>query len=187
MRTQTETLNPAPSDAHAAHTPRADRATCSKFRVRPGAALLALLIATTGAVGATSNAATPVISHVTTLHVGYLTIDRDTATGRVSGFPPRQKVTINAASYDADPTGTVRLARGRLHGLTRLELNFTDKNGYISTGIAALRHSGTGRRLTPSQLHGTAPQRTRPQTIKLTVLPVMYSPPPSRPKTHTKG
>jgi hypothetical protein len=185
MPTQTE--NPATPDEHAAQTPKADRATNLKFRVRPGAALLVLLIATAGAVGATSSAATPVISHVTTLHISYLTIDHNTATGRVSGFPPRQKVTINAASYDADPTGTVHLVKGRLNGLTRLELNFTDKNGYISTGTAALKHAGTGLTLTRSQLHGTTPQRTRPQTIKLTVLPVMYSPPPSRPKTHTKG
>jgi hypothetical protein len=145
-----------------------------------------LLIASAGAAGATSSAATPVISHVTTLHVGHLTIEHNTATGRVSGFPARQKVTINAASYDADPTGTVHLAKGRLNGLSRLELNFTDKNGYISTGTAALKHAGTGLAFTRAQLHGTTPQRTRPQTIKLTVLPVMYSPPPSRPEKHSK-
>jgi len=184
MPTQTGTLNPA---TPAAHTPNADRATNSKFRPRPGAALFLLLIATVGAAGATSNAATPVISHVTTLHVSYLTIDHDTATGTVSGFPVRQKVTINTASYNADPTGTVHLAKARLNGLTRLELNFTDKNGYISTGTAALKRASNGLALTRSQLHGTIPQRTRPQTIKLTVLPVMFSPPPNRPKKHTNG
>jgi hypothetical protein len=185
MPTQTTTLTPAPADTHAAHTPKGDRATSSKFRVLPGAALLALLIATVGAVGA-SSAPTPAISHVTKLHVSYLTIDRDTVTGRVSGFPPRQKVTINTASYDAGPTGTVHLAKGRLNGLTRLQLNFTDKNGYISTGAAALKHAGTGLALTRSERHGATPQRTMPQTIKLTVLPVMYSPPPNRPKHATK-
>src|SRR5476649_1845618 len=108
-----------------------------KLRVPPVAALLVLVIATAGAAEAASSAATPLIHHVTTLHVSYLTIDHDRATGTVSGFPPRQKVTINTASYDADPTGTVHLAKGRLNGLTRLELNFIDKNSYISTGTAA--------------------------------------------------
>jgi hypothetical protein len=170
MPSQTRTVNPA-----------------SKLRMRPPVALLMLLIATTGAAGATSNAATPVIHHITTLHVSHLTVDHDTATGRVSGFPPRQKVTINRASYDADAGGNVYLAKGRLNGISRIELNFTDKNGYVSTGTSALKHAGTGLTLTRSERHGTAPQATRPQTIKLTVLPVMFSPPPSRPKKHPKG
>ena len=186
MPAQTKTLNSATPDEHTAHTPKPDRATNSTLRVRPAAALLALLIATAGAVGATSNAATSVIPHVTTLRVSHLTIDHDTATGRVSGFPPRQKVTINTASYDADPNGTVHLTKGRLNGLNRLELNFTDTHGYISTGTAALKHANTGLTLTRTQLHGTTPQQTRPQTIKLTVLPVMFSPPPTLPKNHTK-
>jgi hypothetical protein len=169
MPTETRTLNPL------------------KLRVPPVAALLVLVIATAGAAEATSNAATPIIHHVTTLHVSYLTIAHDRATGTVSGFPPRQKVTINTASYNADPTGTVHLANGRLNGLTRLELNFIDKNSYISTGTAALKHATTGLKLTRSELHGTTPQRTKPQTIKLTVLPVMFSPPPNRPKKHGKG
>ena len=169
MLTRTRTLNPL------------------KLRVPPVAALLVLVIATAGAAEAASSAATPVIHHVTTLHVSYLTIDHDRATGRVSGFPPRQKVTINTASYNADPAGNVDLMKGRLHGLTRLELNFSDKNGYISTGTSALKHATTGLKLTRSELHGTTPQRTKPQTIKLTVLPVMFSPPPSRPKKRTKG
>jgi hypothetical protein len=184
MLTHTSTLNPDASDAHA---PKPDRAANLKLRVRPGAALLVLLIATVGAGGATSNAATPFVKHVTTLHVSYLTIAHDRATGRVSGFPPRQKVTINTSPYNADPTGTVYLKKGRLNGLTRLELNFTDKNGYISTGTAPLRHAGTGLTFTRAQLHGTTSQRTKPQTIKLIVLPVMFSPPPNRPKTPTKG
>ena len=163
MPTQTRTLNPATPDQHAARTPKANRAINVKLWVRPGAALLVLLIATAGAAGATSNAATPVIHHVTTLHVSHLTIDHDAATGRVSGFPPRQKVTINRASYDADPAGNVYLAKGRLNGLNRLELNFTDKNGYVSTGTAALKHASTGLTLTRSELHGTTLKEPGPR------------------------
>ena len=182
MPTQTKTPNHATPDEHTAHTPKLDRRTNSTLRLRPAAAIFVLLVATAGAVGAISNAATPVIPHVTTLRVSYLTIDHDTATGRVSGFPPRQKVTINTVSYAADPTGTVHLTKCPLNGLNRLELNFTDDHGYISTGTAALQHARSGLTLTRPQLHGTTPQRTRPETIKLTVLPVMFSPPPSRPK-----
>jgi len=181
MQTQTNVLNPSTPDEHNAHTPKADRATNSKLRLRPAAPLLVLLIATAGAVGATSNAATSVIPHVTTLHVGHLTIDHDAATGRVSGFPPRQKVVVNAVSYDADPTGTLDLTKAHLHGLNRIELNFTDARGYISTGTAALKHANTGLILTRSQVEGTTPQQTRPETIKLIVLPVMFSPPPRPP------
>jgi hypothetical protein len=186
MQTQTHTPDPAAPHEHTADAPKADRATNSKFRVRPAVPLLVLLIATLGAGGATSNAATTPIHHVTTLHVSQLTIDHDAATGRVSGFPPRQKVIINTAPYNADPTGTVDLRKARLHGLNRIELNFTDTHGYISTGTAALKHANNGLTLTRSQLQGATPQEAVPQTIKLTVLPVMFSPPPTRSTNKTK-
>jgi len=184
MQTQTRALNPSTPDEH---TPKADRATNSKLRFRPAASLLVLLIATAGAIEAASNAATSLKPHITTLHVSHLTIDHDAATGQVSGFPPRQKVVVNAVSYDADRAGTLDLTKAHLHGLNRIELNFTDTRGYINTGTDALRHANTGLILTRSQVEGTTPQQTRPETIKLTVLPVMFSPPPRPPLRRSKG
>jgi hypothetical protein len=120
--------------------------------------------------------------HVKTLHVASLTIVLDRATGTVSGFPNRRKVTINKAAYVADRTGAVHLSRARLNGLNRLELNFFDANGDVETGTSPLRHATTGIGLTSAQLHGAKPNRTKPQTMKLSIRPAMFSPPPNRPK-----
>ena len=120
--------------------------------------------------------------HVKTLHVASLTIVRDRATGTVSGFPNRRKVTINKAPYVADRSGNVHLSNARLNGLKRLELNFFDTNGDVETGASPLQHATTGISLTSAQLHGDKPNRTKPQTMKLSIRPAIYSPPPSRPK-----
>jgi hypothetical protein len=153
------------------------------LRRRWGAATLIAAAGAVCVVGLT-NAAAGVSppDHVKTLHVASLTIVRDRATGTVSGFPNRRKVTINKAPYVADRTGAVHLSSARLNGLNRLELNFFDTNGDVETGTAPLRHATTGKGLTSAQLHGAKPNHTKPQTMKLSIRPAMFSPPPNRPK-----
>jgi hypothetical protein len=154
----------------------------SGARRSAGAALLAAAGATCALAltGVSADAAPP--DHVKSLHVASLTIVRDRATGTVSGFPNRRKVTINNAPYVADQSGAVHLASARLNGLTRLQLNFFDANGDVETGTAPLKQANTGVSLTSAQLHGAKPNRTKPETMKLSIRPAMFSPPPSRPK-----
>jgi hypothetical protein len=134
-----------------------------------------------GLTNAAANVSPP--DHVKTLHVASLTIVRDRATGTVSGFPNRRKVMINKAAYVADRSGVVHLAGARLDGLNRLDLSFLDTNGDVETGTSLLRHATTGIGLTSAQLRGAKPTRTKPQTMKLSIRPAMFSPPPKRPKT----
>jgi hypothetical protein len=157
---------------------------------RWGGAALAAAVGAACALGLTS-AAAPVAAaptgaappdHVHTLRVASLTIARDRATGTVSGFPKHRKVTINKAPYVADRSGDVHLSRARLNGLKRLELNFFDANGDLETGAMQLKDATTGISLTSAQLHSAKPNRTKAQTMRLSITPAMFSPPPSRPK-----
>jgi hypothetical protein len=160
-----------------------DAAATVGLRRRCGAAALVAAAGAVCVLGLTNAAAggSPP-DHVKTLHVASLTIVLDRATGTVSGFPNRRKVTINKAAYVADRAGAVHLSRARLNGLNRLELNFFDANGDVETGTSPLRHATTGIGLTSAQLHGATPNRTKPQTMKLSIRPAMFSPPPNRPK-----
>jgi hypothetical protein len=152
------------------------RRRCGAATLVAAAGALCLLGLTNAAAGVSPP------DHVKTLHVASLTIVRDRATGTVSGFPNRRKVTINKAPFVADRTGTVHLSSARLNGLNRLELNFFDTNGDVETGTSPLKHATTGTGLTSAQLHGAKPNRTKPQTMKLSIRPAMFSPPPNRPK-----
>jgi hypothetical protein len=152
---------------------------------RWGGAALAAAVVAASALGLTSAAAPAGAAppdHVRTLHVASLTIVRDRVTGTVSGLPNHRKVTINRAPYVADRSGDVHLSRARLNGLKRLELNFFDANGDVESGATPLRNATTGLSLTSAQLHGAKPNRTKAQTMKLSIRPAMFSPPPSRPK-----
>jgi hypothetical protein len=133
-----------------------------------------------GLTGGAAGAAPP--DHVRILQVASLTVVRGRATGTVSGFPDRRKVTINKVPYVADRSGAVHLSSARLNGLNRLELNFFDTNGDVETGTAPLKDAATGITLTSAQLHDVKPNRTKPQTMRLSIRPAMFSPPPSRPK-----
>jgi hypothetical protein len=153
------------------------------FGRRCRAAALAAAVGAVCALGLTSSAAGAAPpDHVKILHVASLTVVRDRATGTVSGFPNRRKVTINKAPYVADRSGDVHLSSARLNGLNRLELNFFDTNGDVETGTTPLKDATTGISLTSAQLHGAKPNHTKPQTMKLSIRPAMFSPPPSRPK-----
>jgi hypothetical protein len=134
------------------------------------------------ALGLTGGAGAAPPDHVRTLHVASLTVVRGRATGTVSGFPGRRKVTINKAPYVADRSGDVQLSNARLNGLNRLELNFFDTNGDVETGTTPLKDATTGISLTSAQLHDARPNHTKPQTMRLSVRPAMFSPPPNRPK-----
>jgi hypothetical protein len=153
------------------------------LRRRCGASVL---VATVGAVCVLglANAAVGVSppDHVKTLHVASLIVARNRATGTVSGLPNRRKVTINKALYVADRSGNVHLSSARLNGLNRLELNFFDTNGDVEIGTSPLKQTTTGKSLTSAQLHGATPNRTKPQTMRLSIRPAMFSPPPNRPK-----
>jgi hypothetical protein len=161
-----------------------EAATSRRLHRRGAAAAFVTAAAAACAVAlthVTANATPP--EYVKSVHVASLTIVRDRATGTISGFPNRRKVTINNAAYVADQSGNIHLTSAPLNRLRRLALHFAAANGYVETGSTPLKHATTGKSLTSAQLDGTKPNRTKPQTMKLSIRPALYSPPPTRPKT----